>query len=356
VRQWRVEPGLALSTFGGLLLVASLFHHATEISVIDEFSGPILAFILDGLPPLLLVVAGLRLRNSDLQPNRQWQVVLWCLAAAAVFAAATSATFLVREFEGRETTEPTFPLLVSTGMGAVAGFLAGYFNATAHEDARRARRTSEALAFVNDVLRHDIRNNLGIIRGNASAVDSETTDDVREFTETIRQQTDASVERIESASAIADTIVGAGETTTVDLAAIAESVADRVDDAFAATVTTSLPESARVRANEGLQSVVSNLVENAAEHNDAENPTVEVRVTTDGDVARLTVADNGPGVPSDLLQGESPSVEDGGLYLVEALVDRYDGELTVESPDSRGSVFVVELPRADGEEEDKRSG
>jgi two-component system OmpR family sensor kinase len=337
--------------FGGLLLGAAVFHHGTEISVLHGFSGPIMALLLDASPPLLLVAAGLRLRNSDLQTNRQWQVVVWCIAGAAVFAAATSATFLVREFEGRETTEPTFPLLVSTSMGAVAGFLAGYFNANAREDARRARRTSEALSFVNDVLRHDIRNNVGIVRGNASLVESSATDDeVREFAETIRQQADESVDRIESASAIADTIVGDGETTTVDLAAIAGSVADRVDDAFTASVSTDLPESAEVRANEGLRSVVSNLVENAAEHNDAANPAVDVSVTNDGATARLVVEDNGPGVPDDRLQGKSPNVEDGGLYLVKSLVERYDGAVSVENAGSRGSVFVVELPRATDEQ------
>lgn len=351
MRRWRSHPGLALAGFGVLGFGAAALHHASEISVLNEFSGPVLALLVDGVPPLVLVAAGLRLRDSDLPDARKWQVVVWCIAGAAIFAAVTSTTFLVREFEGRETTEPTFPLLVSTGMGGIAGFLAGYFNANARKDAHRARRTSEALSFVNDVLRHDIRNNVGIIRGNATLVESSASDrDVREFAETIRQQADASVERIENASAIADTIVGAGETTTVDVVAVVTAVADRVDDAFSASVTTDLPDTAAVRANEGVRSVVSNLVENAAEHNDADDPTVEIQVTNEDDVVRLAVEDNGPGVPEDFFDGGSPETQDGGLYLVESLVEQYDGDIRVEQVDPRGSRFVVELPRATGED------
>lgn len=347
MRGWRAQPGLVLSAFGGLLFGAAVLHHASEISVLGEFSGPVLALVVDGIPPLVLVVAGLRLRRSRLTESNQWQVVAWCVFGTALFVAVTTSTFLVREFEGRQTTEPTFPLLVSAGMGGIAGFLAGYFNASSREDARRARRTSEALSFVNDVLRHDIRNNVGIVRGNASLVESAADDEeVQDFAETIRQQADETVQRIESASDIADTIVGDAKTTTIDLAAITETIAGRVDDAFSADVTTERPDSARVRANEGLRSVVSNLVENAAEHNDAENPTVEVRVETDGDVARLVVADNGPGVPENLFEDGLPHTQDGGLSLVEALVEEYDGDVWAESVDPRGSAFVVELPRA----------
>ena len=36
-----------------------------------------------------------------------------------------------------------------------------------------------------------------------------------------------------------------------------------------------------------------------------------------------------------------------GLYLVKTLVDKYDGDVWVEDNDPTGSVFVVELRRAD---------
>lgn len=348
MRGRRVQPEWVLVAFGTLLFLAAVFHHASEITVLNRFSGPVLALLVDGVPPLLLVAAGAKLRTSELPRTRQWQVVIWCVAGAAVFAAVTSSTFLVRTFEGRDTTEPTFPLLVSTGMGGIAGLLAGYYNASAQEDAHRANRTSEALSFVNDVLRHDIRNNVSIIRGNASLVESETSDDVREFAETIRRQADESIQRIESASAIADTMAGDAETTTIDLTEIAATVADGVDDVFSATVTTDLPASAPVLANEGVRSVVSNLVENAAEHNDADDPWVEVRVRVReaDDTVRLAVEDNGPGVPEDFFENGAPEAESGGLYLVQSLVERYDGVIWVESAEPRGSIFVVELPRA----------
>jgi two-component system OmpR family sensor kinase len=346
MRRLRVRPGWVLVAFGSLLFLAAVFHHSSEIASIDRFSGPVLALLVDGVPPLILVVGGRKLPRSGLANDRQWEVVIWCVAGAALFAAVTSSTVLVRTFEGRQITEPTFPLLVSTGMGGIAGLVAGYFNASAQEDAHRATVTSEALSFVNDVLRHDIRNNASIIRGNAALVESAAGDDeVREFAETIRRQADETVQRIESASTIADTIADDAETTPVDLAAVAASVADSVDDAFSATVTTDLPDAAPVLANEGVRSVVSNLVENAAEHNDAADPRVEVRVRNADDTVRLTVEDNGPGVQEGYFANDVP--DEGGLYLVQSLVNRYGGDIRVEGTASRGSLFVVELPRAE---------
>jgi len=87
--------------------------------------------------------------------------------------------------------------------------------------------------------------------------------------------------------------------------------------------------------------VVDNLVENAAEHNDADDPRVAVAVDPREDAVRLEVRDNGPGVPDDVLADA-----DGGLDLVATLVDHYGGELHVSENEPRGTVFAVDLPRA----------
>jgi signal transduction histidine kinase len=109
-----------------------------------------------------------------------------------------------------------------------------------------------------------------------------------------------------------------------------------------------------VSANDGVQSVVDNLLENAVEHNDADDPRVAVAVTAGHDVVRLTVTDNGPGIPDERKEtvfepGEGGS--GGGLSLVYTLVTGYGGDVWIEDAEPRGTRFVVELPRADGEPE-----
>jgi two-component system OmpR family sensor kinase len=96
-----------------------------------------------------------------------------------------------------------------------------------------------------------------------------------------------------------------------------------------------------VWANDALQTVVDNLVENAAEHNDADDPWVEVAVEPVDDTVHLEVRDNGPGVDPAVLADA-----DGGLDLVHTLVAHYDGNVRVTDNEPRGTVFVVDLPRA----------
>jgi len=136
----------------------------------------------------------------------------------------------------------------------------------------------------------------------------------------------------------------------VDLIPVTTELAARVGNAFGASVETDLPASALVTANDGIRSVVDNLLENAAEHNDADDPRIDVSVTVASETVRLTVTDNGPGVPDDLKESVFEPTEDGsggGLSLVYTLVTGYGGDVRVEDADPRGARFVVDFPRAD---------
>ena len=82
-------------------------------------------------------------------------------------------------------------------------------------------------------------------------------------------------------------------------------------------------------------------MENAAEHNDADDPRVTVAVERADETVRFEVRDNGPGVDPSVLADA-----DGGLELVRTLVDHYDGRVDVTANEPRGAVFAVELPRA----------
>ena len=343
-------PPLFLAGFGASLLAVALGHHAREISGAVGVTGPLVALALDGVPPVALVYGGVRLGRSDLSDRDRWQVVRWCLGGGLLFGAVMGATFLVRLFEGRSVAEPIFPLLVAVEAGAIAGLLAGYYNARARTDARQARTVSDALAFVNDLIRHDIRNDLAVIDGRAELLreDREGTDPEDEHATVISEKAGEALERIETTRAVADVLVGDPELESVDLAAVVRRVATGTRNAFDVTIETDLPERAPVVANAGLQSVVDNVLENAAEHNDADEPRIEVAVENVGEDVRLTVSDNGPGIPDErkasLLDASGPGGE--GLTLVRTLIEGYGGTIRVGDNEPRGSVFVVTLPRA----------
>ena len=344
---------LVVMCVGAVLFLSAALRHSQEILVVEGVAGPALALLLDGIPALALVYGGYRLSGTDLSPQGRWTVLVWSLSATLLLVSVMGATLLIRLFEGRTVAEPVFPLLVAAEAGGIAGLVAGYYKVSAEEDARQSRTVNNALAFINDLIRHDLQNDLNVIQGHADLLAA--ADDTDAGTgggdpDTIAGKADEALSRIETSRVIADTLVGDPDLEPVDLVAVVREIATRVDDTFAVTVDVDLPNTAVVTANDGIRSVVDNLLENAVEHNDADDPRVAVGVTAGADTVRLTVTDNGPGIPEDVQQsifGTDEAGSGGGLSLIYTLVTGYGGDVRIEDAEPRGSRVVVTLPRDD---------
>jgi two-component system, OmpR family, sensor kinase len=130
----------------------------------------------------------------------------------------------------------------------------------------------------------------------------------------------------------------------VDLVEIARAAADdRVDLA--------MPDGGRrvmvVGERPALERAVGNLVANARKHGQGR---IEITVERDGDRARLTVEDEGPGLTPEQAEHaferfwRGPSGGSGlGLAIVKAIAERHGGGVTV-----CGSRFVIDLPASHG--------
>lgn len=107
-----------------------------------------------------------------------------------------------------------------------------------------------------------------------------------------------------------------------------------------------------------LQQVFSNLIENALKYSHPERlPELRVSAKTEDGFAWIAVQDNGLGV-SELHQkkifniffrvGDQPTIsgEGLGLTIVQRIVERHQGEITLTSVPGEGSVFMVKLPIA----------
>lgn len=339
--------------FGLLLFALAVLTHGQEVLALDDVLVPGAAFLLDSMPALGLAYGGYRLAGTDLRPDDRERVALWCLLGSVLFVAVIGATFLIRWFEGRVIAEPAFPLLIAAEAGGLAGLVAGYFHGRARTDARRADEARQGLEFVNFVIRHDLRNDLSLIRSHAELLAPATEEEDGDGAgdpDTIIRKTAEATERIETSQAIAETLVGEATLESVDLASLASEAVARLEQGSSVSVTTDIPSAARVRANEGLRSVLDNLLENALEHNDRADPTIECEVEVDPETVTLTVADDGPGMPgaarAALVGDAEPGSADGGVHLVGTLVDAYEGEITVEENDPRGTRIVVAFQRA----------
>ncbi len=112
----------------------------------------------------------------------------------------------------------------------------------------------------------------------------------------------------------------------------------------------------QLRADEdALHDAVLNLVTNAVDAL-AENESGTVRIRTErddaGGVARIRVADNGPGIPPDVQEKMfslffSTKGRGGtgiGLSVTRRIVDEHDGRLHFETSPDTGTTFTIELP------------
>jgi two-component system OmpR family sensor kinase len=104
--------------------------------------------------------------------------------------------------------------------------------------------------------------------------------------------------------------------------------------------------------------VLGNLVRNALVHTPPRTA-IDVNVSTEDSVAKLSVADHGPGLPPEDIDrifepfyraDPSRSRDSGGaglgLSIVSAVVTAHGGHVIVRQTEGGGATFEVELPLA----------
>jgi len=222
-----------------------------------------------------------------------------------------------------------------------------------------AQRRTEVLV-LNRVLRHNLRNAMTVVVGNADRI-AERTDD-----ETIAAEADRIRRRGESLLDLADharaieSSLGArpDEAATRAAGAVVEDVATTLREEFPhADVRATDPEEPVAVSNGDLLLVaLDELARNAIAHNDAPTPTVEIEAGVDDGTVTFTVADDGPGMPAverRVLTDsfvETPTQHGAGLglWLVTWLVHWCDGELSVTVDGGTTVTVAVPTESADG--------
>jgi two-component system, OmpR family, sensor kinase len=150
------------------------------------------------------------------------------------------------------------------------------------------------------------------------------------------------------------------ESKPVDLQAIA---ADAADDARAVApkreITMTAPGPVVVEGDDlRLRQVLGNLVRNALVHTPSQTA-IEISVSTEDSVGRVSVADHGPGLSAPDMErifepffraDPSRSRDSGGaglgLSIVNAVVSAHGGHVRVKETSGGGATFEVELPLA----------
>jgi PAS domain S-box-containing protein len=226
-----------------------------------------------------------------------------------------------------------------------------------YEKEQQLEEQTSQLEVLNRMVRHDIRNDLMVLLAWAREAESQLDEDKRQPLERVIDAAEHIRELTETAQDYMELITGAENVATrpMDLPSVVIDEVERRRSMFDAAdfvIEGPIPTTS-VKANEMLATVFRNLLNNAVQHNDTDNPTVTVSVERQPDTVSVTIADNGPGVPdrekADIFgKGDRSLDSEGtgiGLYLVHTLVKEFGGDVWVEDNDPRGARFVVELPR-----------
>jgi two-component system phosphate regulon sensor histidine kinase PhoR len=107
---------------------------------------------------------------------------------------------------------------------------------------------------------------------------------------------------------------------------------------------------------EKIKTMLKNLVENALIYNDKEIPVIDIKVEESYEYLRISVKDNGIGVPEKELKNifnrfyrvdKARTTNLGGtglgLSLVKEVVDLYSGDINVISQEKLGTEFIIRI-------------
>jgi two-component system OmpR family sensor kinase len=356
----RIPAGII--AFGIVLLLLDIVANVTLLGIDQMLSVP--GLVGRGIVFLFcggIVASGLWLRRSGLNESRYPRIALWVVTFAVVFLAVNLTLIAIipaETFYGNLVWA-----LFAIYVGSLGGIVVGIVEARAINRAVRAERAAVRaeqiesqrrwLDYLNSLLRHEVLNNAGIIQGYASLLldeeEGNLSESARDYLQTIHQQSRDMTEVVRDVRILLQATEQVEEFSPVDIESALTKELSELHVTYDVETSLTVDDDPRVEADDLLPRIFSNLLSNAVEHNPSDTPRVDVRVDTMSETVHIEIEDNGPGIPdgqrSDLF--ERGHGDHGlGLYLVEVLVDRYDGsiELTETGPD--GTVFTIELPRA----------
>lgn len=224
---------------------------------------------------------------------------------------------------------------------------------------RQLESLSTELDTLNRILRHDIRNDMAVILGWGEMLYEHVDEQGTPILDRMLTSGEHIVELTTIARDYAKTLGREGQITPepVRVQPVLRDEVARREEAYPHATFVEIDEipDVTVFADELLASVFQNLLNNAVQHNDKDEPIVELSCERTDDEITITIADNGPGIPDAAKEGIFGEYEKGlasagtglGLYLVDQLVTGYGGDVTVADNDPEGALFAVTLPLAE---------
>ena len=215
-------------------------------------------------------------------------------------------------------------------------------------DVTTRRQREQRIDVLNRLLRHNIRNEMNVVSGNADLLADSVPDAERERIDRIIRTVNTIVDRSSKIGRVSEALENE-HPRPVQLRSLVEPAVD--ERRSAADITLTRPEDCWVEGAPSLTLAFEELLDNAIEHG-PEQPTIEITADVRESGVVVRIHDDGPGIApherSVILAGEETPLKHGsgvGLWLVKWVVRNVGGTLSfVEGGD--GTTIEIELPVA----------
>ena len=228
--------------------------------------------------------------------------------------------------------------------GVVSGHLVSL------RDVTTRRQREQRIDVLNRLLRHNIRNELNVVRGNADLLSDSVDPAERDRVDRIVRTVDDIVARSNKIGRVSKALES-GRTRPIRLRELLETVVAEARECHPdADLGLDCPDVCWVDGSPALTLAFEELLDNAVEHSEGA-PTVALAVTVRDDSAVVRVSDDGPGIDDHeqavILAGEETPLKHGsgvGLWLVKWVVRNVGG--TLSFVDGPGTTVEIALPAA----------
>lgn len=219
-------------------------------------------------------------------------------------------------------------------------------------DITERKEREQRLDVLNRFFRHNVRNELTVVKGSAGLLVDNLSGEQRKYAERIHERAEVLEQMSDKARTVGHLLDARPEIFEFDALDTIESAVSGFRDSTPG-ITVEAPEGLRVEAVEGLEFAIENLVENAVEHSEKDTPRVEVRATAQDDEAVIEVHDDGVGIPRQEIQTITEGTEDPlqhgsgiGLWAVKWIVERSNGDLSFGESPLGGALVTLTFNRA----------
>lgn len=247
--------------------------------------------------------------------------------------------------EGKRQYDPQVsPINDDTGraLGAVVSL----------RDVTERELREERLAVLNRILRHNLRNQVDIIKSHAEVL-ARDREDGHEHARAIEDAADRITDLGYEARAIGAFIADTRHTREVDIVTVIEDTCETLEVADRdVTVRRDTPESAPVVTNlQALEAALQSAIDNAVRYGESR---VDILVESVGDGYEVAVRDDGRGIPDrelESLAGAETQHRHGtglGLWQLKWAVRTMGGDLSFETADGTTVGFTVPAIESQG--------